>query len=110
MEPAFPNDSLFRAEESEDGRRFHPSPLTGGPWNPEHQHGGAVAGLLTHALDQLDSPVPMRLARITVEMFRGVRLAPLRVEPEILRAGRRIQSVEARLFDGDVLAWRWLVS
>lgn len=83
-----------------------PSPLTSGPWNPEHQHGGAVAGLLTRALDRLDSPVEMRLARITVEMFRGVPLRPLRIEPAVLRAGRRIQSVEARLFDDDVLVAR----
>jgi len=106
MDPADPNDSLFRAVETDDGPRMIPSSLTGGPWNPEHQHGGPVCGLLTRALDRLDSPVPMRLARITLEMFRGVPLRPLRVEPEVLRAGRRIQGVEARLFAGDTLVAR----
>jgi hypothetical protein len=106
MEPADPNDSLFRVAKTDDGERMIPSSLTGGPWNPEHQHGGAVSGLLARALDQLDSPVPMRIARITLEMFRGVPLSPLRVEPEILRAGRRIQSVEARLFAGDTFVAR----
>ena len=83
-----------------------PSPLAGGPWNPEHQHGGPIAGLLTRALELLESPVPMRLARITIEMFRGVPLRPLRVDSQILRAGRRIQSVEAPLYDGGVLVSR----
>lgn len=44
----------------------------------------------------------MRLARITIDMFRGVPLAPLRVETRLIRGGRRIQSVEANLFDGDI--------
>lgn len=106
MKLADPRDHLYSAIETPDGPRMLPSSLTSGPWNAEHQHGGAVAGLLTRTLEMMDSPVPMRLARITVEMFRGVPLRPLRIEPDTLRAGRRIQSVEARLFDGDVLVAR----
>jgi hypothetical protein len=106
MKLADPEDHLYSTIETPDGPRMLPSPLTSGPWNVEHQHGGAVAGLLTRALDAMDAPVPMRLARITVEMFRGVPLRPLRIEPTTLRAGRRIQSVEARLFDADVLVAR----
>jgi len=44
----------------------------------------------------------MRLARITVEMFRGVPMTPLRIETRTLRAGRRIQSIEANLFDKEL--------
>jgi hypothetical protein len=106
MEFARPEDAIYRCIETPDGPRMLPSPLAGGPWNPQHQHGGPVAGLLTRALEGLDSPSPMRLARITVEMFRGVPLRPLRIESEITRAGRRIQSVEARLFDGELLVAR----
>lgn len=102
MEPASENDAIFRAIETPDGPRMLPSTLASGPWNPEHQHGGPVSGLLTRALDRLESPTPMRIARVTVEMFRGVPLRPLRIETETTRAGRRIQSAEARLFDGDV--------
>lgn len=106
MDPADPNDSLFR-ESLEDGAcRVIPSPLTGGPWHPAHQHGGAVTGILTRALDRIECPVPMRLARITIDMFRGVPLRPLCVEHAILRSGRRIQSVEARLLDADVVVAR----
>jgi hypothetical protein len=34
-------------------------------------------------------------------MFRGVPLTPLRMETRTVRAGRRIQGVEANLFDGE---------
>lgn len=104
MTRAQPEDGLFRIidnldDPDDDTTHFLPNRFAGGPWNPSHQHGGAVAGLLTRALHRLASPVPMRLARITVEMFRGVPMTPLRVETRVLRAGRRIQSVEANLFD-----------
>jgi Thioesterase-like superfamily len=98
LQKAGPEDGLFRAL-PEPGH-FQPSVLTGGPWDPRHQHGGAVSGLLTRCVDQIPAPVPMRITRITIEMFRGVPLTPLRVEARTLRSGKRIQSVEANLFDG----------
>lgn len=97
---ARPEDGLFRALPEAD--HFAPSPFTGGPWDPKFQHGGAVSGLLAHAIDRVEAPVPMRITRLTVEMFRGVPLTPLRVATRIVRGGKRIQSVEADLFDGPV--------
>ncbi len=97
-EKARPTDGIFRPLEAEG--HFLPSALSGGPWNPKHQHGGAVSGLLTHCLDRWPAPVPMRITRLTIEMFRGVPLTPLRVEIRPLREGRRVQSLEANLFDG----------
>jgi len=102
MKQATPEDGLFRViddHEDDDLTRVQPSRYAGGPWNPSHQHGGAVAGLLTREMHRIEAPVPMRLSRITVEMFRGVPMTPLRVETRVLRAGRRIQSVEANLYD-----------
>ena len=98
MEKADPDDGIFRA--LPDDGHFQPSPLSGGPWDPKFQHGGAVSGLLARSLDRMPAPVPMRIARLTIEMFRGVPLTPLRVETRVLRAGKRIQSLEANLFDG----------
>jgi len=101
MKNAQPDDHLFRITDRDGGADVQPSPYTGGPWNATHQHGGAVSALLTRSLDRIEAPTKMRLARITVDMFRGVPLTPLRIETRILRGGRRIQSVEANLFDGE---------
>ena len=106
MENASPNDHLFRVTDRDGGAEVWPSPYTGGPWNPAHQHGGAVSALLVRSLEQIETPSPMRLARITIDMFRGVPLTKLRVETTIVRGGRRIQSIEANLFDGDTLVAR----
>lgn len=106
MENALPDDYLFRLLDSEerDGlfvSYVEPTPFTGGPWNKAHQHGGAVSALLARVLGRLDSPTPMRLTRLTLEMFRGVPLTPLRVEARVIRGGKRIQSSEATIFDGE---------
>jgi len=106
LELADPEDAIYREETDSSGARLIPSELSSGPWNPEHQHGGAVSALLARALTRFDSPVPMRLTRMTLEMFRGVPIRPLRIEPEIVRAGRRIQSLEVRLFDEETLVAR----
>ena len=77
-----------------------PGPLTGGPWDPTIQHGGPISGILAHLVETVPAPVPMRTARHTVDMMRGVPLIPLRPEVEVLRSGRRIQVVRASLFSG----------
>jgi hypothetical protein len=104
MEKARPEEALIEIVEhtrlaDRSITRILPSSLTGGPWNPGHQHGGAVVATCARFLSRVDAPVPMRIARLTTEMFRGVPVAPLDVETRIIRSGRRIQSVEASLVD-----------
>jgi len=106
MRKAEPSDSIFREIETGNGPRILPSELSGGPWNRKHQHGGPVAGLLTHALHHLETPIPMRLARITIEMLRAVPVRPLRVETRITRAGRRLQGCVAELVHEDTTVAR----
>ncbi len=77
-----------------------PGPLTGGPWDSTIQHGGPISGILAHLVETVPAPAPMRTARHTVDMMRGVPLTPLRPEVEVLRSGRRIQVVRASLFSG----------
>jgi hypothetical protein len=88
-----------------DGDALVPSWLAQGPWNPEHMHGGPVCGALGRAIEACEAPVPMRVARMTVEMTRAVPMAPFRVLAEVTRAGRRIQQIDARIeAEGRVLA------
>jgi hypothetical protein len=85
-----------------DGDRVVPTSLTAGPWDRGAQHGGAPAALLAHVLDEVASPVPMRIARLTVELLRPVPVAPLRIATAVGREGRRVQLAVASLFADDV--------
>ncbi len=80
-----------------DGDRIVPTELTAGPWDRRAQHGGAPAALLAHLLDEVASPAPMRIARLTVELLRPVPLAPLDVATSVLREGKRVQLAVASL-------------
>jgi hypothetical protein len=61
------------------------------------QHGSAPAALVVWAAEAMPAPVPMRIARVTVDLMRPVPLAPLTLETEVLRAGRKIQLCSIRL-------------
>ncbi|HEV7679534.1 MAG TPA: thioesterase family protein [Candidatus Dormibacteraeota bacterium] len=81
-----------------DGDLFLPTEHTRGPWDPGAQHGGAPASLMARCIEQVDSPLPMELARITVELMRPVPVEqPLRVQTRLLRPGKKVQLVEALL-------------
>ena len=99
-----------------DGDAFVPTELTRGPWDPDAQHAGPPAALLGRAIegisggDDPDAP-PARVGRVTYEILRSVPLAPLTCSTQVLRPGRRVELVEARLADrdGEVMratAWR----
>jgi acyl-coenzyme A thioesterase PaaI-like protein len=88
-----------------DGDHVVPLPFAAGPWSADHQHGAAVAGLLTRALDRVPSAQPMRLARVTIDLTRPVPMRPCVVEARALRDGRRVQSLEAVVtVDGTAVA------
>ena len=95
-----------------DGARFVPTELTRGPWDPDAQHAGPPAALLGRAIERHSGEGGAgHLGRITFEILRSVPLASLSVSVEVLRPGRRVELVEARLADagGEVMratAWR----
>jgi hypothetical protein len=74
-----------------DGERVDVSSDAAGPWDPSMQHGSAPAALVVWAAEAVPTPVPMRIARVTVDLMRPVPLAPLTLEARMLRAGRKIQ-------------------
>ncbi len=79
-----------------DGDTVVPTQYTAGPWSPKLQHAGPPAGLLGRALTPAE-PDGLELARITFDILRPVPIAPLRIETEVLRPGRRVQQVAATL-------------
>src|SRR5258708_16824648 len=80
-----------------DGADVETSAAAGGPWDPRLQHGAAPSSLICWAIERLPAPVPMGVARLTVERLRPVPVAPMTLETEVLREGRKIQLIAARL-------------
>jgi len=76
-------DAIFRV----DGNRVLTSPDAAGPWDPGMQHGSAPASLVVWAAEAIPTPVPMRIARVTIDLMRPVPVAPLTLETEVLREG-----------------------
>ena len=92
-------EPIFRV----DGDRVVTSPDAAGPWDPRMQHGSAPAALVVWAAEAIPTPVPMRIARVTIDLMRPVPVAPLTVSSEILRDGRTIQLCGVRLLADGVL-------
>src|ERR1700737_2580559 len=86
-------DAVYRV----DGNRVVTSPNAAGPWDPRMQHGSAPAALVVWAAEAIPTPVPMQIARVTVDLMRPVPVAPLTIESEVLREGRKIQLCGVRL-------------
>lgn len=93
-------DPIFRV----DGQRVVTSPDAAGPWDPRMQHGSAPSALVVWAAEAIPTPVPMHITRVTIDLMRPVPVAPLSIETEILREGRKIQLCAVRLLaDGVVV-------
>jgi Thioesterase-like superfamily len=92
-------DAIYRV----DGNRVVTSPNAAGPWDARMQHGSAPAALVVWAAEAVPTREPMRIARVTIDLMRPVPVAPLTIETEILREGRKIQLCAVRLLSEDVL-------
>jgi acyl-coenzyme A thioesterase PaaI-like protein len=90
-------DAVFQPDG--DGR-FVPTEHARGPWDPMQLHGGAPAALLARAAERAGEPEGLGVVRLTVEFLSAVPLAPVEVAAEVVRPGRRLQLVEARLRAG----------
>jgi hypothetical protein len=93
-------DAIYRV----DGNRVVVSPDAAGPWDPRMQHGSAPASLAVFAAEAIPTVVPMRVARVTIDLMRPVPLRDLTLETEVKRQGRKIQLCGVRLHaDGVVV-------
>jgi Thioesterase-like superfamily len=93
-------EAIFRV----DGSKVEVSPQAAGPWDPHMQHGSAPAALCVWAAEAIQTPVEMRIARVTIDLMRPVPLVPLTLDTEVVRTGRKIQLCAVRLLvDGVVV-------
>ena len=74
---------------------------TRGPWDPNHQHGGAPAALMMRAFERTEPEPSLALTRVTYELIRPVPLGPLSVDTRVVRPGRRVQLLEGTICDPD---------
>ena len=86
-------EAIFRV----DGKHVVTSPHAAGPWHPSMQHGSPPAALVVWAAEKIPTQAAMRVARVTVDLMRPVPVAPLTIESEVLRDGRKIQLCVVRL-------------
>jgi hypothetical protein len=89
-----------------DGDMVIPTELCGGPWSPDAQHGSAVAATLAWATEQVETPVPMRPVRFTVDLLSPVPLTPMRWEATAIKVGKQIAIIDSALYTGDRVAAR----
>jgi hypothetical protein len=92
-------DAIYRV----DGNRVVTSANAAGPWDAGMQHGSAPAALVVWAAEAIPTPQPMQIARVTIDLMRPVPVAPLTLQTEVLREGRKIQLCAVRLLADDVL-------
>src|ERR1700709_2466239 len=95
-------DAIYRV----DGNRAETSANAAGPWDATMQHGSAPAALVTWAAEEIPAAAPMHIVRVTIDLMRPVPVAPLMVETEVLREGRKIQLCAIRLLADNVVVVR----
>ena len=84
----------------EDGD-YQATGLTRGPWNPEHQHAGPPSALAARAIARAAAALGFtQIARLTVNLYRPIPIAQLKVVVETEYAGRNVGHFAAHLFAG----------
>ncbi|MBS9536180.1 thioesterase family protein [Mycobacterium sp. M1] len=68
------------------------------------QHGGPPAALLARAVERVRPDPDMAIARLTADMLGPIPQGRIRTEATILRPGKRIEMVEAKLWANGKLA------
>ena len=81
-----------------DGASYRPSPLTRGPWHPDHQHAGPPIALVCRVIENAALKVGLtHLSRLTANLLRPVPIRDLTVEIITNYVGRNTGHFSARL-------------
>lgn len=72
-----------------------------GPWSNQALHGGPPTMLMAREIERYPSEQEMFVTRLTVELLRPVGRSPLAVRSRMVRPGRKVQLVEASLWNGE---------
>jgi hypothetical protein len=72
-----------------------------GPWSDQALHGSPPTMLMAREIERFPADQEMFVTRLTVELLRPVGRAPLAVRSRLVRPGRKVQLVEASLWNGE---------
>jgi len=85
---------------------FTPTEHARGPWDPGALHGGAPAALIASCFERMTPGGELPFARLSFSFLRPVPMAPLQLQTEITRPGRRVQELQGELRAGGQLVCR----
>ena len=101
---AAPSDEPGEALFTRAGDAFVPTDRARGPWSPDSLHGSPVAALIAFCVEERlaqiapsDGSSELRIARMTVDLFRPVPYGRLEVDVDPIRQGRRILVLQSRI-------------
>ncbi len=100
----------------ESASEFTPTALVSGGWNPKEQHIAPAIGLLAHVIEsdfRARRDEDLRLTRLSCDILGTIPIETVSVEVSVLRPGRTIELVEARMSHGGraaVIARAWLTA
>jgi hypothetical protein len=81
---------------------YVPTEAALGPWTEQGLHGGPPAMLLAREIERFQSDKDMFVTRLTVELLRPVGRTRLAVRCRLVRPGRKVQLVEASLWNEEL--------
>jgi hypothetical protein len=77
---------------------LQPVPEASSPWSADMLHGRLLAGLAARAVEQHPDIDPeLRLARLTVDMYRFPPMVPHQVSARVVRQGRRVGAIDVSI-------------
>lgn len=100
----------------ESADTFRPTEHVSGGWNPQEQHIAPAIGLLTHCIEQdfrSRRSDDLQLTRLSCDILGTIPMEPVEISVSVIRPGRTIELVEARLSHGGrdaVIARAWLAA
>jgi acyl-Coa thioesterase superfamily protein/acyl-CoA thioesterase superfamily protein len=71
------------------------------PWSDQALHGSPPTMLMAREIERFPAAQEMMVTRLTVELMRPVGRIPLTVRCRLVRPGRKVQLVEASLWNGE---------
>jgi hypothetical protein len=83
-----------------DDSTFRATPEVGGAWDPQEQHIAPALGLLTHTVERAFAERladGLQLGRLSFDILGTIPIEVVELEARVLRPGRTVELVEARL-------------